>query len=77
MSYMDKYLDCEKLKRIVMDKKSLMKLSPKDFEEYRLKLFNTNINILDKAIQKAKHGRKANKMEGLYLSNVDKNTTEI
>lgn len=48
-----------------------------DFESYRMKIFNTNINVLEKAINKAKHGLKANKMESKHLQDVVKNIQEI
>ena len=73
MSYLDQYVDYEKLKKIILDELSLKKMCPEDFEEYRMLLFHTSISVLDKAIAKSQYGQKSNKLEQRYLQEVTKN----
>lgn len=56
LSSYDKMVDSEKLRRVILEEASLQRLSAEDFEAYRLKLFHTNVTLLDKAIEKTKHG---------------------
>eukprot|EP00347_Sterkiella_histriomuscorum_P007683 403347974 len=77
LSNLEKFIDSEKLRRVILDEISLIKMNEADFEEYRLKLFHTNINLLDKAIEKTKHGQKANKLQNRYLSQVGKNLYDV
>ena len=77
MSHTESYVDYEKMKKVITDEVSIIKMNNHDFENYRLKLFYTNLSVFDKAIQKAKHGRKGNKMEHKYLSDVERNITAI
>ncbi|CDW74832.1 UNKNOWN [Stylonychia lemnae] len=70
-------IDLDKLKRVLYDEDTMYKMSDQDFEEYRLRLFNTNLSLLEKAIGRAKQDQKANKLENKYMSGINMSSYEI
>lgn len=45
-------------------------MDDREFNEYRLRLFNTNLSLLEKAIGRAKQDLKANKLENKYMNEI-------
>lgn len=52
-------------------------MSSEMFEELRQKLFHTNLSFFDKAIERAKTGKKEQSFEAQYLTEIDKNVTSL
>ena len=44
-----------------------------DFEEYRQRLFHTNLTYFEKAIEKSKYGNRQNPVEMKYVSEIAEN----
>ena len=48
-----------------------------DFQEYKERIFNTDLASLEKAIESSKSGGKKNKMETKYLQEIETNVDEM
>jgi len=73
ISNLEDFIDTERLRKIIFEEGILTKMSPNDFEEYRTRIFNTNLTFFEKAIENSKHGTKRSKVENRYLSEISSN----
>jgi len=56
-------VDLEKFRRLIPEEKIVWEMSSEMFEELRQKLFHTNLSFFDKAIERAKTGKKEQSFE--------------
>jgi len=54
-----------------------MSMNEDDFQEYKERIFNTDLASLEKAIESSKSGGKKNKMETKYLQEIETNVDEM
>ncbi len=60
ISNLEDLIDCDKIRKIIYDEIILDEMNDIDFEDYRQRLFNTNITFFEKAIDKSKTGNNLN-----------------
>ena len=70
-------VDLDKFKRIIPDSRTLRDMNEAGFQEWKEKLFHTNLSFFDKAIEKAKTGKKENTFEAMYLNEIDKTVNNL
>jgi len=77
LSNLEKVADIEKLLKVIFEEEELTKMDASFLKLYREKLFHTNLSFFEKAVEKAKFGNKANKIENRYLQQVSTNLSNM
>eukprot|EP00347_Sterkiella_histriomuscorum_P012535 403368200 len=73
LSNLDDLVDIDKLRKVVYDENVINQMSEEDFEEYRQRLFNTNLTFFEKAIEKSKNRTTNNLIEIQYANEIGLN----
>ena len=71
-------VDVEKIMRLVPDSSILKYMNADSFEQWRIKLFHTNLTFFDRAIERAKVGKMGEStLEAQYLNDIDKTLSKL
>ena len=71
-------VDVEKIMRLIPDSSILRYMNDDSFEQWRIKLFHTNLTFFDWAIERAKAGKMGEStIEAQYLNEIDRSITRL
>lgn len=67
------YVEIDKLRKIVYDEQIIDHMAEEDFQDYRARLFHTNLTFFDKAIEKSKNNSVSNLSEIWHAKEIHNN----